>query len=62
MAKNVNTFWMERNWQHQKQVEDILVNGHVRLVEYENLETEYLKHTPMTMSATAPRKDKKPPR
>ena len=50
VAKNVNTFWMEPGLAASKQVEDILVNGHVHLVEYENLEAEYLKHTPMTMS------------
>jgi predicted CoA-binding protein len=62
VSKNVNTFWMEPGLAASKQVEDILVNGHVHLVEYENLQTEYLKHTPMTMNVTAPRKDRKPPR
>ena len=46
VAKNVNTFWMEPGLAASKQVEDILVNGRVHLVEYENLETEYLKHQP----------------
>jgi len=59
VAKGVNTFWMEPGLAASKQVEDILANGHVHLVEYENLETEYLKHTPMTMSVTAPRKDRR---
>lgn len=59
VAKSVNTFWMEPGLAASKPVEDILVNGHVHLVEYENLETEYLKHTPMTMGVAAPRKDRK---
>lgn len=59
VAKNVNTFWMEPGPAASRQVEDILVNGKVHLVEYENLETEYLKHLPFTTAATAPRKDRK---
>jgi len=58
VAKGVNTFWMEPGLAASREVEDILVNGRVRLVEYENLETEYLKHLPFT--ATTPgRKDRK---
>jgi hypothetical protein len=40
-------------------VEEILVNGRVQLVEYENLETEYLKHLPFTTATTPSRKDRK---
>ena len=59
VAKNVNTFWMEPGLAASPEVEDILVNGKVHLVEYENLETEYLKHLPFTTATTAPRKDRK---
>ena len=58
--RGVNTFWIEQGVAASREVEDILVNGHVQLVEYENLETEYLKHVPFTMATgTAPRKDRK---
>jgi CBS domain-containing protein/predicted CoA-binding protein len=59
VAKNVNTFWMEPGLAASREVEDILVNGKVHLVEYENLETEYLKHLPFATATTAPRKDRK---
>lgn len=59
VAKGVNTFWLEPGLAASKPVEDILVNGHVHLVEYENLETEYLKHTPMAVGVPAARKDRK---
>jgi acetoin utilization protein AcuB len=59
VAKNVNTFWMEPGLAASREVEDILVNGRVHLVEYENLETEYLKHLPCATAAAMPRKDKK---
>jgi len=58
-AKNVNTFWMEPGLAASREVEDILVNGKVHLVEYENLETEYLKHLPFATATTALRKDRK---
>jgi CBS domain-containing protein len=42
------------------EVEEILSNGKVQLVEYESLESEYLKHTPIMPPAIAmSRKDKK---
>lgn len=59
VAKNVNTFWMEPGLAASKEVEDILINGKVHLVEYENLETEYLKHLPFATATAAPRKDRK---
>jgi CBS domain-containing protein len=59
VAKNVNTFWMEPGLAASREVEDILVNGKVHLVEYENLETEYLKHLPFATATTASRKDRK---
>jgi len=60
VVKGVNTFWMEPGLAASKEVEDILVSGRVHLVEYENLETEYLKHTPFATGPAAPaRKDRK---
>jgi acetoin utilization protein AcuB len=59
VAKNVNTLWMEPGQGASQEVEDILVNGKVRLVEFENLETEYLKHLPFSPALAAPRKDRK---
>jgi CBS domain-containing protein len=59
VAKGVHTVWLEPGLAASKQVEDILVNGRVFLVEYENLETEFLKHTPMNTGAAVPRKDRK---
>ena len=60
VAKSVNTFWMEPGLAASREVENILVNGRVHLVEYENLETEYLKHLPFTTTAgVAMRKDRK---
>ncbi|HXV84103.1 MAG TPA: CBS domain-containing protein [Candidatus Binatia bacterium] len=57
--KGVATFWIEKGLAASKEIEDILSNGRVQLVEYESLEAEYLKHTPMTPSAIPVRKDKK---
>ncbi len=59
--KGVSTFWIEKGMAASREVEDILSNGRVQLVEYESLESEYLKHTPMMASAspTPMRKDKK---
>jgi acetoin utilization protein AcuB len=59
VAKNVNTFWMEPGLAASRELEDILLKGRVHLVEYENLETEYLKHLPCATAAAMPRKDKK---
>ena len=57
--KGVATFWIEKGMAASGEVEDILSNGRVHLVEYESLETEYLKHTPMTAIAAPVRKDRK---
>ena len=54
VMKGVHTFWLEPGVTATKEVQDILVNGRVHLVEYENLENEYLKHVPAGASATAP--------
>ena len=60
VIKGINTFWLEPGIAASKEVEDILVRGRVHLVEYESLETEYLKHTPFPTGAAAqPRKDRK---
>jgi CBS domain-containing protein len=59
VAKNINTFWMEPGLAAPREVEEILVNGRVHLVEYENLETEYLKHLPVNAVISASRKDRK---
>ena len=57
--KGVSTLWIEKGMAASKEVEDILSNGRVQLVEYESLETEYLKHTPMMTSPAPMRKEKK---
>jgi acetoin utilization protein AcuB len=58
--KGVTTFWIEQGVAASRQVEDILANGRVQLVEYESLETEYLKHIPFPAAPSAtPRKDRK---
>jgi CBS domain-containing protein len=58
--RGVSTFWIEQGVAPAREVEDILAGGHVQLVEYENLEHEYLKHMPFATAAVAsPRKDKK---
>jgi len=59
VAKNANTFWMEPGLAASREVEETLVNGKVHLVEYENLETEYLKHLPFPTANATPRKDRK---
>jgi CBS domain-containing protein len=57
--KGVSTFWIEQNIGASKEVEEILVNGRIQLVEYENLETEYMKHMPFADASRPSRKDKK---
>lgn len=57
--KGVSTVWIEKGMAASKEVEDILSNAKVQLVEYESLESEYLKHTPVTPSAMPVRKEKK---
>jgi CBS domain-containing protein/predicted CoA-binding protein len=56
----VSTFWIEPGIAASREVEDILATGRVQLVEYENLEREYIKHMPFAMPPTASgRRDKK---
>ena len=58
--RGVSTFWMEQGVTASQEVEDILSAGHVQLVEYENLEHEYLKHMPFPMPPpSSGRRDKK---
>jgi predicted CoA-binding protein/predicted transcriptional regulator len=57
--KGTATFWIEKGMAASKEVEDILSNGKVQLVEYESLEAEYLKHTPLMASPGPMRKEKK---
>jgi acetoin utilization protein AcuB len=58
--RGVSTFWIEQGAAASREVEDILAADRVQLVEYENLEHEYLKHMPFVMpSAASGRRDKK---
>jgi acetoin utilization protein AcuB len=44
--KGVATFWIEDGAAASREFEELLGNGRVQLVEFENLESEYLKHVP----------------
>ena len=58
--KGVTTFWIEQGVAGSREVEDILANGHVQLVEYESLESEFLKHVPFPATRISmARKDRK---
>jgi CBS domain-containing protein/predicted CoA-binding protein len=57
VEKRASTFWLEVGLLASPEVEEVLAEGRVQLVEYENLETEYLKHTPLAPPAL--RKDRK---
>ena len=58
--RGVSTFWIEQGVAASREVEDILAADRVQLVEYENLEREYLKHMPFVMPpAASGRHDKK---
>ncbi len=59
VEKRVCAFWIEQGVAASRDIEDILANGRVQLIEYENLLTEYIKHTPVTMVSSRPRKDKR---
>jgi predicted CoA-binding protein/predicted transcriptional regulator len=59
VQKQVSTFWIEQGVAASRDIEQILSDGKVQLVEYENLVTEYTKHTPMTMTPSHLRKEKK---
>jgi|SRR3990172_6261830 len=63
VTKGVATFWIESNVAASREIEEILAGGKVQLVEYENLEMEFLKHSPFTGTGHPPsRKDKKAPK
>jgi acetoin utilization protein AcuB len=51
--KCVATFWIEPGIAASAEVEDVLATGRVQLVEFENLESEYLKHAPVPSAALA---------
>jgi CBS domain-containing protein/predicted CoA-binding protein len=57
--RGVSTFWIEQSAAASREVEDVLAAGRVQLVEYENLEHEYLKHIPSAPVAPAARRDRK---
>lgn len=59
VEKQVTAFWIEQGVAASQAVEKILSGGKVQLVEYENLETEYIKHIPMSATAVPLRKDRK---
>lgn len=52
--KRVATFWIEDRVAAPREVEDLLADGRVQLVEFENLESEYLKHVPFPTSVPIP--------
>jgi CBS domain-containing protein/predicted CoA-binding protein len=57
--KAVAAFWIENELAAPREVEEILADGKVQLVEYENLLTEYIKHTPLHFPVSSVRKEKK---
>ncbi|HEU4344133.1 MAG TPA: CBS domain-containing protein [Candidatus Binatia bacterium] len=59
VEKRVSTFWIEQEVAASREIEDILANGRVQLIEYENLVTEYIKHTPMEVTPSRVRKEKR---
>lgn len=46
VQKQAGAFWMEPGHAASPEIENILADGRVQLFEYEELMTEYLKHTP----------------
>jgi predicted CoA-binding protein/predicted transcriptional regulator len=59
VEKSVSTFWIEQGVAASREIEEILAAGRVQLVEYENFITEFIKHTPVTISSSRGRKDRK---
>ena len=57
--KAVAAFWIESGLSAPREVEEILADGKVQLVEYENLLNEYIKHTPTHFPVPSVRKEKK---
>jgi CBS domain-containing protein len=59
VIKGVTAFWIENGVSASREVEEILADGKVQLVEYENLLSEYIKHIPSHIAVPAARKEKK---
>jgi CBS domain-containing protein len=59
VKKGVAAFWIESGLSASREVEEILADGKVQLIEYENLLSEYIKHTPSPFAIPAVRKEKK---
>jgi CBS domain-containing protein/predicted CoA-binding protein len=59
IQKGVSTFWIEQGVAASREIEQVLSEGKVQLVEYENLVSEYIKHTPMTIAPSRARKEKR---
>lgn len=57
--KAVAAFWIENGLSAPPEVEEILSDGKVQLIEYENLLGEYIKHTPMHLPVPPMRKEKR---
>jgi len=57
--KAVTAFWIEGGVAASPEVEKMLSDGKIQLVEYENLESEYIKHIPMSMASAPGRRDRK---
>ena len=59
VEKAVTAFWIEGGVAVSQEVEMILSGGKIQLVEYENLETEYIKHIPTVVTTPTTRRDRK---
>jgi acetoin utilization protein AcuB len=60
VQKQVGAFWIEPGLVASPEIEDILANGRVQFIKFEELATEYLKHTPAGwVSGPAARKEKR---
>jgi len=59
LEKEVTAFWIEGGVAASPEIEKMLSDGKIQLVEYENLESEYIKHIPMSVTSAPVRKDRK---
>ena len=59
LEKAVTAFWIEGGMAASPEVEKLLSDGKIQLVEYENLESEYIKHIPMSVTSAPVRRDRK---
>lgn len=57
--KAVAAVWIENGLSAPPEVEEILADGKVQLIEYENLLSEYIKHTPTHVPVPPMRKEKR---